>query len=344
MKKKLLFAGLLFSSISFGQGLTQANEPAIGATSAMYLCDSFATNYANIVGNGVTWDYSSISYFPGETRTISIVDPATTPNAGDFSGATKAVSIENFLTTYWTSTATERTSSGFVFNEPTFGEVKAIFAQDPQKLAEYEFSLNDEINDAFAGTLSFNFSGAPLSPDATGTSYSTIDGQGTLKLNATTTLTNVIRCLTIDTLNTVVPIIGDIQLIRAQYEYYHFATGNLPVFTHTTAKLSAPGATDPLTEFTVVLNSVEPSNIVGISENAAIEFSVYPNPAKEQITVRGDFNQSAAQIMDQTGKLVKEISALSSGSTIEISGLEKGIYFLVLTSNGSKSIQKFAKN
>lgn len=344
MKKNLLFAGLLFSGISFGQGLTQANEPAIGASTAMYLCDSFATNYANIVGNGVTWDYSNIAYFPGETRTISIIDPANTPNAGDFSGATKAISIENFLTTYWNSTATERNSSGFVFNEPTFGEVKAVFAQDPQKLAEYEFSLNDEVNDAFAGTLSFNFSGAPLSPDATGTSYSTIDGQGTLKLNATTTLTGVIRYLTIDTLNTVVPIIGDIQLIRAQFEYYHFATGNLPVFTHTTAKLTAPGATDPLTEFTVVLNSVEPSNMVGISEKTSIDFSVYPNPAKEQITVRGDFNQSAAQIVDQTGKTVQEISSLTSGSTIEINGLEKGIYFLVLTSNGTKSIQKFAKN
>lgn len=344
MKKKLLFAGLLLSSISFGQGLTQANEPAIGASSSMFLCDSFATNYANVTGNGVTWDYSTIGYFPGEMRTISIIDPATTPNAGDFSGATKAVSIENFLTTYWTSTATERSSSGFVFNEPTFGEVKAVFSVDPQKLATYEFSLNDELSDAFAGTLSFNFSGAPLNPDATGTSYATIDGKGTLKLNATTTLTDVIRCLTIDTLNTTVPIIGDIQLIRAQYEYYHFATGNLPVFTHTTAKLTAPGATDPLTEFTVVLNSVEPSNIVGISEKAGVAFSVFPNPAKDQLTVSGDFNNSAAQIVDQTGKTVQEISNLTSGSTIEINGLEKGIYFLVLTSNGTKSIQKFAKN
>lgn len=344
MKKKLLFAGLLFSSISFGQGLTQANEPAIGASSSMFLCDSFATNYANIIGNGVTWDYSNIGYFPGEMRNISIIDPATTPNAADFQGSTKAVSIENFLTTYWTSTATERTSSGFVFNEPTFGEVKAVFSVDPQKLAEYEFSLNDEINDAFAGTLSFNFSGAPLNPDATGTSYATIDGQGTLKLNATTTLTNVIRCLTIDTLNTVVPIIGDIQLIRAQYEYYHFATGNLPVFTHTTAKLTAPGATDPLTEFTVVLSSVEPSNIVGISEKNAIDFNIYPNPAKDKLTISGDFANSAVQIVDQTGKLVKEISSLTSGSTIEISDLEKGIYFLVLSTNGTNNIQKFSKN
>lgn len=344
MKKRLLFAALLLTGTSsFAQGLTQANEPAIGANASMFLCDSSATNFANVTGSGVTWDYSNIGGFPGETRTIAIVDPASTPNASNFQGATKAIAIENFLTTYWTSTATERNSPGFVFNEPTFGEVKAVYNIDAQKLAEYEFSLNDEVNDVFSGTLYFDFSGFPMSPAATGSSFSKIDGSGTLKLNAATTLTGVIRCVTIDTLNTTVPI-GDVQLIRAQYEYYHHATGNMPVFTHTSAKIMTVGGTTPLTEFTVVLNSVEPDQVASVSQTSKVNFSIYPNPAKDMLTISGDFAGASAKIVDQSGREVRTISEVAPGTSVQVSDLQKGIYFLVLNSNGVSSVEKFTKN
>lgn len=335
---------MLTGTSSFAQGLTQANEPAIGATADMFLCDSFAPNYANVTGSGVTWDYSAIGGFAGEMRTLTIVDPATTSNSADFPSATKAVTIENFLTTYWASSPTERNSPGFVFNEPTFGEVKAVFNTDPQKLAEYEFSLNDQVNDNFAGTMYFSFSGLPMSPAAAGTSFSKIDGTGTLKLNATTTLTGVLRCVTIDTLNTTVPVVGDIQLIRAQYEYYHHATGNMPVFTHTSAKIMTVGGTDPLTEFTVVLNSVEPDNFVSVKETQKTSFNVFPNPAKESLTISGDFAGASAKIVDQSGREVKNISVVNPGSVITLNELQKGIYFLVLNTNGISSVEKFMKN
>jgi hypothetical protein len=344
MKKKLLFASLLLAGTSFGQGLTQANEPAIGTSVDMFLCDSFATNYANITGTGAVWDYSAIAGFQGELRNLTIVDPTTTTNTADFPSATKAVVVENFLTTYWSSTATERNSPGFVFYEPTFGEVKAIFNLDPQTLANYEFAYNDELSDIFSGSLYFSFSGLPQNPDATGTSFSKIDGEGTLKLNAATTLTGVIRCVTIDTLNTNVPIVGDIQLIRAQYEYYKLSAGSMPVFTHTSAKIIGSGSVDPLTEFTVVLSSVQPDNFVSVDETEKINFSIFPNPAKESLTIKGDFNGAIARIIDQTGKTVQTIESVTSGMTVQLNDIQKGIYFLELTVNGVSKVEKFSKN
>ncbi len=344
MKKKLLFASLIMASTSFGQGLTEANEPIIGTTVDLFLCDSFATNYANVTGSGVTWDYSDIAGFQGQLRTLTVVDPTTTTNAADFPSATKAIVVENFLTTYWSSTSTERNSPGFVFNEPTFGEVKAIFNTDAQKLANYEFAYNNELTDVFAGSLYFSFSGLPQNPDATGNSFSKIDGEGTLKLNAATTLTGVIRCVTIDTLNSNVPIVGDIQLIRAQYEYYQLSAGNMPVFTHTTAKIVGTGSVDPLTEFTVVLSSVQPDNFVSVNENEKINFSVYPNPAKESLTIKGDFNGATARIIDQTGKTVQTIESVTSGMTVQLNDIQKGIYFLELSVNGVSKVEKFSKN
>jgi len=344
MKKHLLFASLLLTGSSFAQSLTQANEPAIGATAGMFLCDSNATAYANVTGSGVTWDYSQVGGYAGQIRTISIVDPTTTANSSDFPGSTKAIVIENLLTTYWTSTSTERTSSGFVFEEPSFGTVKAIFDDNPQTLATYPFALNDEVSDLFEGSLSFTL-GVAMNPAANGTSFSKIDGKGTLKLNAATSLTDVIRCVTIDTLFTNVMIAGDIQLVRTQYEYYHLTTGNMPVFTYTTAKIEAVGGgAEPLTEFTVVLNSVEPDEFVSLKEATKTSFSIFPNPANEKLTITGDFSGASARIFDQAGKEVKNMTSVTPGSTIEVSSLQKGMYFLELNANGVSTVQKFTRN
>lgn len=344
MKKKILFASLLLAGNSFTQGLTEANEPIIGTSVDLFLCDSFATNYANVTGTGLTWDYSNIAGYQGQLRNLTVVDPTTTTNTSDFPSATKAIVVENFLTTYWSSNTIERNSPGFVFNEPTFGEVKAIFNTDPQKLANYEFAYSNELTDVFSGSLFFSFSGLPQNPDATGNSFSKIDGEGTLKLNAATTLPGVIRCVTIDTLNTNVPLVGDIQLIRAQYEYYQLSSGNMPVFTHTSAKIIGTGAVDPLTEFTVVLSAFQPDHYVSINETEKINFSILPNPAKESLTIKGDFNGAKARIIDQTGKTVQTIESVTSGMSIQLNDIQNGIYFLELTVNGISKVEKFAKN
>lgn len=340
MKKRLLAAALLLTGTSsFAQGLTQANEPAIGTTSQMFLCDSFATNYANVTGAGVTWDYSGISGFAGETRSISILDPATTPNASTFPTANKAVMIENLLTTYWTSTATERTSTGFVFEEPSLGTVVGNFSQNPQTLAAYEFALNDQLTDTYAGTVNLTLGNFP----STGTVHAKIDGSGTLKLNGSTTLNNVIRYVSQDTMIANTGLLGDIQMVRVQYEYYQLGQTSMPVFIHSYGKIGPLGGS-PLSEFTVVLSSVEPDNFVSVKETQKVNFSVFPNPAKEKLTVTGEFANASAKIIDQSGREVKSVGAVAPGSSIEINELQKGIYFLVLTANGASSVQKFSKN
>jgi hypothetical protein len=340
MKKQVLFIALLTTGISFGQSLTSVNEPQIGDAASMFLCDSFATNYANVTGSGVTWDYSQIAGYAGETRTLSIVDATTTQHTGVFPGATKAVVIENFLTTYWESSATERTSPGFVFSEPSFGDVISNYSTDDQLLANYPFELNDYLADTYAGTLSFSFNGLPVSPDATGVSSAKVDGTGTLKLNATTTITGVLRYVIIDTLFTSLPIVGDVELIRQQYEYYAHSVSNMPVFTHTYTALQPIGG-EPITAFTVVLSLVEPSNTVSTSEVSTEIFSVYPNPVADQLKVTGNFaGETVAVMKDQSGKEVARFTAIQNGSVISTADLEAGVYFLSIGSLTQKFIKK----
>lgn len=343
MKKTLLFASLLFAGSSFAQTFTPTNEPVIGDANSMYLCDSFVTNYAGVSGSGVTWDYSNIQKVDGEMKSISLIDPTATINSADYPSSNKNVEVQGFFSTYWETNATERNSVGFVYNEPTFGEVKAVFS-NPAKLVSYDFNLNDVVSDNYAGTLSFEFNGIPLSPACTGTVYSKFDGIGTLKLNAATTLTDVQRIVMHDTLDALIASpFGNFQIkfVRAQYEYYHFATSKLPVFTHSTGIMT--NDTNVVGAFTVVLSAFEPDNVLAVSNTTVNNFKVYPNPVKTDLTIAGEFTQADAQIVNQAGQVVKTITGVTPGTIIDMTNVDKGLYFLNLNINGQNNVQKIIK-
>ena len=72
------------------------------------------------------------------------------------------------------------------------------------------------------------------------------------------------------------------------------------------------------------------------------EFSVFPNPSNNLITVKSSCSVlKSIKIYDSSGKLIKNIKKESASKPIDISELIAGIY--VLKINNSKSI-KFIKN
>lgn len=341
MKKQLLYAALFLSATSQAQSLTQANEPVIGNTKLMYTCDTLTDPLAATTGNGVTWDYSQIIGMGGQTQTIEIIDPSTTANSASFPSSTKAFAIQGSLTNYFNSTATERVSQGFVYEEPNFGTVLAVFDTDEQTTIQYPFAYSNYFSDVFSGQLAFEFNGLPQNPTCTGASYATIDGQGTLLLPSSTSTSNVIRYKIVDTVFTqvvfVIPM--DIEFIRTQYEYYDVANSSLPIFTHSSVKIQQAGATTPLMSQTIVLSSVQPTQNLGIAENTS-NYVVYPNPSEGLINFKGDFSSDASAIIfDNAGRQIKTIETLTNGQTLDLSSLNKGMYLVVINNNGSQTTQ-----
>ena len=342
MKKTLLFAALSMAFAGNSQSLTQANEPAIGANVTMYVCDSLDA-YAATQGAGVTWDYSMLIGLSGQTRVIGVDAPASTTNAASFTSSTFAISAGSLLTSYYTSTATERMSQGFVFNEPTLGDVVATFDVNEAKAMDYPFSNGSSLSDDFAGQIDFVFSGFPQTSAVTGTIYASVDGQGTLMLPGATTLTDVIRYKTIDTTYANVVVLGDIEIIRNQYEYYDILNTSLPVFTHTTLIAQNLGSTTPISAQTLVLSSIVADEFLNVSEVNTFDFEVYPNPATTEITVNGEFSSNAiATIYDQSGRVITT-SAVSNGSSLNISSLDAGIYIVSIQDNGAISTTNLVK-
>jgi hypothetical protein len=343
MKKTVLALTTLITSISFAQ-LDQSNEPIIGESTDMFLCDSFATNYANVTGPAVTWDYSDLASYFGETRTVEVVDPSATAYASTFNSSTKALQLGDNITTYFTSDANGRYSQGFLFVEPTLGDVVATFETDELTQLTYPFGYGSTVNDAYSGTIEYNVF-APTTGALAGNANIAIDGEGTLSLPLGVDLTGVIRLRSIDTALTNEPfLLGDIEVIREQYEYYDLADQNLPVFIHSTITIQQVGATTPLASSSIVLSKYATENFVGLNENNTAKVVVYPIPAKESITVSGmDLNNAKLTVFDQSGKIVKQINE-QSGNELSINDLNSGIYMLTVEKDGVRSMTKFVKD
>lgn len=82
--------------------------------------------------------------------------------------------------------------------------------------------------------------------------------------------------------------------------------------------------------------------ISGIARNTALAAQVYPNPATNQLFVVSN-DLVKAVVFDIAGKMVIESQEISSNQSIDISVLEKGVYFLKISQDGIEKSYKFVK-
>lgn len=347
MKKKVLIISLLASTMSFGQSLTQANEPTIGQSVTMYVCDTSAASFASTIGNNVTWDFSNIISDAGATSLLEINSPSQTTNGPVFPNSSKAISFQGALSNYISSTPTQRLSEGFVFNDATLGDVIVDLNSNPEKIVAYPFALGNSVSDNFAGNVSFTFNGTLQNPTCNGNSLAKIDGQGTLKLPSNTNLTNVIRYVLVDTISTQVNILpppfppSDIKIIRIQYEYYDITNSTMPAFVYTTIKVLQAGASAPLINQKNVLSSIQPNHTAAVSTLDSDDFIIYPNPSSNgTIQIKGYFNETISlEITDQAGRIVYSNEMLQKEKAIVLNTLIKGLYHAKIKS-GAKFVNK----
>lgn len=341
MKKPILFTFLLAASFTQAQ-MTTSNEPSIGESSTLFVVDSFATNYSGTTGAGVTWDYATISGYNALTQDVECLDPTADPNGVSFPGATKVLSVGD-IKQFFTSTASERTSQGFYYTEATFGDIIVTYENDPSILCTYPFSQGGAaVSDAYDGSLSMTFNGIPINEALTGTITASIDGEGTLLLPNSVSLSNVIRYYSEENASTTLPLVGAVDVVKTQYEYYDYANSNLPVFVHLTITILPSGGGPAITETSLVL-SQEDGIFVGVEELNSFDFTVAPNPASDLVTVYGEFEASAtAQLLDASGRVINTFN-VTNGQAIDVSTLNSGMYLLTINNAGQTTTKTVVK-
>lgn len=338
MKLNLLLATSLITGAAFGQ-FTQANEPAIGANTTLYVVDSNATNYASVTGTGVTWDYSTIQgYQSAPTKVIAVVAPSSTPSASNFTSSQKAIQIPNFITTYFTSTTSDRVSQGFSFQDPSAGSIDVVLNSNSELLMNYPFAVTNTLTDAFSGSAYTNALPGQAIPTS-GTITASVDGSGTLKLSSTVTLSNVLRYKIVEHATANAGFLT-VNIDRVQYEYYDLANSSLPVFVHSALTIDMGS---PTTQ-TLVMSSVQPTTALGLNDLSGKEFGMYPNPANESVTLAGLSGNETISIIDLAGKTVYSVTASNSTQTLNVSDIQAGIYNVVVISNGVKTTKKLTIN
>lgn len=84
----------------------------------------------------------------------------------------------------------------------------------------------------------------------------------------------------------------------------------------------------------------------GVEEQAVAEFSVFPNPARQQINVRakGAFTEPefSYTLLDATGRTVRQGQLQSWETPVDVSELRNGTYVLVVVSGKRMAAQQFA--
>ena len=85
------------------------------------------------------------------------------------------------------------------------------------------------------------------------------------------------------------------------------------------------------------------SSIVKIVFGSENELQIFPNPAKNTITVSGLENKGTIKIISVDGKVVKQIVVAANTSKIDVSTLTKGFYILQYNDGGKMQQVKFVK-
>ncbi|MBR4135186.1 MAG: choice-of-anchor J domain-containing protein [Bacteroidales bacterium] len=88
--------------------------------------------------------------------------------------------------------------------------------------------------------------------------------------------------------------------------------------------------------FRINLDDVVITNTTGLTNHNAAEFSIYPNPATDVLTVVGE---GVAEIYNAIGQLVLS-NEVNGNAQLNVSDLESGVYFVRMNGNTQRFIKK----
>jgi len=123
---------------------------------------------------------------------------------------------------------------------------------------------------------------------------------------------------------------------ETEYKWLAAASGVPLLQINTTSALGTETVSNIALKFTPDLSGIDKKNISQIS--------LFPNPAAQSISLKG--NVSQIQISDVLGNVVflQNVTNVKDISTLDISQLANGIYWLKNSFNGESNIQKFIVN
>ncbi len=339
--KKILIILSFFSTISlFGQSAFTKTNHHLNGTETYFVCDSLISNFENITGSGVTWNYDTIQK-KGVSGTIVIANNDGTEDSV-FTPSDRNINTGNFTIEYIVTSADTVFRKGISIINPDLGAVNSYFNPMPKAIT-YPLAFQDSVVSSFSGgadVLALGLVAVPM----WGTHKSKYDGYGTLVIG-NTTVHDVSRIFSYDSIkvDTQDPGVGIIDVVLFSIEYYDLTTSSSPIFIKQTYQIIMGSE---IAEFPFVLSKYDPSvtQTIGVkSVSSDIKFNIAPNPVQDNIKLSGDFERADIQIINTLGEIVYTGSALNN-TTVSIADLTAGVYILKATVNKQVITKKIIKN
>lgn len=342
MKQKLLLTFLLCSYINYAQ--VPIAEFVNSTTKDYAIIDSTNPIDESSAGASVTWNFTSLSQVGTNTDTNAAPTPG---ELSTYPGTTEVLTI--------TTSGAPSGSQLFISNNA--GVISLTGAA--QELFTLNFTNNATLgmfplgeNYSNADTVSGNFAG-----DANGTAVSgtfsgsfdtSVDAYGTLNLNdfgLGAYSGSVTRLKTeLDISLVVLGFINIGTVTQTSYFYYDDTDGNLVFRTSTNViDIDAFGT---IVNETILLYEALDRSTLGLNNNtlSSNDMRLFPNPVTSNLNIKLSENASitSIQIVDINGRSVLNIN--DNFETINVSGLQSGLYILNLETSKGSITKRFIKN
>ncbi|MBS1638318.1 MAG: T9SS type A sorting domain-containing protein [Bacteroidetes bacterium] len=323
--------------------LTKAgNDPVIGDSYTQNGLDTSNAMPNSTTGTSVTWNISGVS-----VNTVVTVTTYSTPSSGDISsypGTTIVMNSGGSNNTYLKQSGTAPSGTLEVEGMYVSSLGASMTFTNSGVIAQYPISMGYSMTDPIAGSVS----AGTVSGTFSGDMITHADGTGTLNFNSGTAIVpNCLRVVTTMTAN--LSLLGGLVTGTLQQDMYNYFTSSskYPVFTVQYTHVVIPAASvDQLT----ATAAIQPSIVLGINEQSAknVNFTAYPNPTSDNVSlhfVLTNTENYTVEINNTLGQTVKTVSLnnLQPGmynENIDLTGLNKGIYFVKVKGTHAEGVQK----
>lgn len=133
------------------------------------------------------------------------------------------------------------------------------------------------------------------------------------------------------------------------YQWLDCGNNNSPIANETNQTFS-PTANGSYAVEVTVNGCKETSNCVNFTSSLSVDdinnlnFSIFPNPATVNFTINSDLEGFYTfNITDLNGKTIHVETNMTNGKTVSLDNIEKGTYFITISSENKRTVKRFIK-
>lgn len=314
-----------FYTDDYGFAIVDSSSPLVQGTAG-----------ANVVWNFSTFTFAGNSIYTNLTPTSTEI--ASYPNTTNVTNIASTVSGTTTVSKLYTSKASNVVSLTGLIN-PAFS---LNYNTNNATLGAFPMNYGFTNNDTTAG----NFIYGTYNGTFTGTIATSVDAYGTMTLNATTgsgaySNVPVTRLKTVQNINLIYGLFGNIgTVVITTYSYYR-ATGNILIFRDATTVVNVPllSINNQTTSQYEIFNAILLSNTTAnIQEN---KFSIVPNPIQNVLHFENAIDIQKVHISDLNGRMV--LNQTPFENDFDISYLQSGVYIVTIVTEYGVENKKIIK-